>query len=224
MVTMIRTDTDIKKDVLRELEWDPRVDATDVGVEVREGVVTLRGTVRNYAKKLASQEAAHRVAGVLDVVNAVEVEVPGAGELSDREVARAVRHALTWDARVPDEHIHSTVTNGWVTLTGTVDRLTERDEATRAVARLRGVAGVSNDLSVREAAVDPQWLRRSIEEALARQAHLEAEHLEISVEGATVRVSGAVRSRADHTAVLEAVGCAPGVCAVEDGLVVDGSA
>ncbi|MHC4989451.1 MAG: BON domain-containing protein [Planctomycetota bacterium] len=215
-----RRDLQTKRDVLSELEWDPRVDATDVGVEVRDRLVTLTGRVGNYAKKIAAQEAAHRVKGVLDVANEIEVELP-TDDLRDEDIARAVRCALEWDALVPDQPIMTTVTSGWVTLTGTVERLIDREEASRAVRSLRGVVGVSNDISVREKTFDTEWVRRSIEEALARLAHTEAEHLRISVEDDVIQVAGKVRSTAERRAVLHAASCAPGVRAIEQHLVID---
>jgi osmotically-inducible protein OsmY len=110
----------IKHAVLRELAWDTRVEVSEIGVEVNEGIVTLSGTVSNYGKKLAAQAAAHRVASVHDVVNAIEVRALGAKARSDVALAQMVRHILEWDVWVPDEGITSTVDNGWVTLDGTV--------------------------------------------------------------------------------------------------------
>jgi osmotically-inducible protein OsmY len=116
-----KTDAEIQQDVIRELKWDPRVEETEVGVEVDNGIVTLTGTVSSWAKRLAAKEAAHRVFGVLDVANDVTVKVPGSLTRTDTDLAQAVRHALKWDVMVPDERITSTVSNGWVTLEGTVD-------------------------------------------------------------------------------------------------------
>ena len=130
-----KSDEQIHQEVLRELRWDSRVDKTEVGVEVDQGVVTLTGTVASYAKKLAAQDAAHRVTGVLDVANDVRVKVPGSLGRTDTEIAQAVRHALAWNVLVPETRITSTVTDGWVTLEGSVDRLRERDDAERAGRR-----------------------------------------------------------------------------------------
>ena len=110
---MPRSDTMLQEDVLRELRWDTRVEAPDVGVEVDDGVVTLTGTVDSYVKKLAAQEAAHRVHGVLDVVNNLTVHLPGDGERTDTDLAQTVRSALEWDPLVPQEHIQTTVAHGW---------------------------------------------------------------------------------------------------------------
>ena len=114
----VKSDKHIHQDVLRELRWDSRVEETEVGVEVDQGVVTLTGTVASYAKKLAAQDAAHRVTGVLDVANDIRVRMPGSPGHTDTEIAQAVRHALKWDALVPHTRIMSTVEDGWVTLEG----------------------------------------------------------------------------------------------------------
>jgi osmotically-inducible protein OsmY len=155
MVAMKKTDSEIQKDVLGELEWDTRVRATDVGVAVDRGVVTLSGNVDSWAKREAAQEAAHRVAGVLDVANDLEVQLPASGRRSDTDIARAVRDSLEWDVLVPDSRIRSTVYKGEVTLEGDVDFDTQRGDAARAVRNLLGVTRVINRLEVvptREAA------------------------------------------------------------------------
>src|SRR5687768_587667 len=139
-----KTDSEIHRAVLEELRWDPRVDETDVGVEVDGAVVTLTGTVTSWARRVAAQEATRRVAGVLDVANDIVVKTPGGPTRTDTEIAQAVRQALQWDVFVPDEHITSTVTSGCVTLEGTVDRLIERDDAERAIRNLTGVTTVIN--------------------------------------------------------------------------------
>ena len=139
--TAKKTDTQIHRDVLEELKWDSRVDETEVGVEVEGGVVTLTGTVTSWAKRMAAQEAARRVFGVLDVANDITVKVPGGLTRTDTEIARAVRSALEWDVFVPAETISSTVSEGWVTLDGTVERWSHRDDAERAVRNLTGVKG-----------------------------------------------------------------------------------
>ena len=129
----MKSDAQIQQEVLRELKWDTRVEETDVGVEVDHGIVTLTGTVSNYAKRLAAQEAAHRVRGVLDVANDVEVRIPGSLARTDTEIAHTVCRTLEWWVQVPDERIQSTVMDGWVTLEGIVDFYYQREEAERAV-------------------------------------------------------------------------------------------
>ncbi len=217
-----KSDEQIHQEVLRELRWDSRVDDTEVGVEVDQGVVTLTGTVASYAKKLAAQAAAHRVTGVLDVANDIRVKVPGSEGRTDTEIAQAVRHALEWDVLVPDTRITSTVTDGWVTLEGRVDRLRERADAERTVRYLQGVRGVTNKLGVRPSTVQPERVREVIEEALercaAREAEREAERLQVLVSDGVVTLTGRVRSYEEKRAVLGAVSHAPGVHTVTEHL------
>jgi osmotically-inducible protein OsmY len=217
---MAKTDSQIQQDVLRELSWDPRVEETEVGVEVDGGVVTLTGTVSSWAKRVAAQDAAHRVAGVLDVANDIQVRVPGDLVRTDTEIAQAVRRALEWDALVPDKRIKSTVSNGWVTLEGNVDTWTEREDADRAVQNLIGVHGVTDKMTVLSPRpVQTERVREAIEEALERRAEREAKRIRVEVTAAgTVSLTGQVRSWAEKRATLAAARFAPGVRSVEDRL------
>jgi osmotically-inducible protein OsmY len=215
-----KSDGEIQQDVQRELAWDPRVEQAGIGVEVRHGVVTLSGTVSSWAKRLAAEEAAYRVIGVLDVADDIEVKVPGWLARSDAEIAAAVRHALTWDVFVPDQRIRSTVTDGWVTLDGHVDFWAEREDAEHAVRNLVGVRGVTNRIAVtvtppRELPAD---VHRAIEEALARRAHRHAGRIQIDVAGGRVTLTGRVRSWQERQAIVGAARLTPGVEAVEDRL------
>jgi osmotically-inducible protein OsmY len=163
LVVTTKSDRHIQQDVLRELRWDSRVADADVVVEVDGGIVTLTGTADSYAKRLAAREAAHRVSGVLDVAEDIEVKSPGSPGRNDTEIARAVRAALTWDAFVPEEKIRSTVTDGFVTLEGDVSTLRERQDAEAAIRNLAGVQGVRNRILVAAVKADPEKLRESIE-------------------------------------------------------------
>jgi osmotically-inducible protein OsmY len=216
-----RTDSQIQEDVLRELRWDTRVAETEVGVQVQDGVVTLTGAVESWGKRLAAQDAAHRVTGVLDVANDLEVKLVGASHRTDTEIARAVRHALEWDVFVPDARIQSTVSNGWITLEGSVDGTPEREDAERAVRNLAGVRGVTNRITVSPAIRVPANVKHAIEEALARRAQREARQIEVSVESGRVRLSGYVHSFAEKEAVVGAARFAPGVVVVEAQLRID---
>jgi len=216
-----KTDSEIKKQVLRELKWDSRIGWADIGVVVDDGIVKLTGQVHTYSNKLAAQEAAHRIAGVLDVANEIDVVPDSSLMKSDEDIARAVRHVLEWDAIVPDERIKSTVSDGWVTLEGDVDLWRERLDAERAVMRLEGVVGVINKLTITPRKVDPEELREQIEEALERRAEKEAERLRIDVHDGTVELFGRVHSWQERRAVLGSISHAPGVLAVKDHLRVD---
>jgi len=220
-MTAPKTDSQTQQDVLRELKWDPRVDETEVGVQVRNGVVTLAGAVTNYGKRIAAAEAAHRVAGVLDVANDLTVRVPGLGRKMDSELADAVRHALQWDVFVPDERIRSTVSNGWVTLEGDVESLTQRQDAERAIHRLSGIAGVTNHVRIVASRAGADDIREAIEGALERQAEREAHRIKVDVRDGVVTLSGKVRSWTERYAVEQAAGYAVGVREVKSRLEVD---
>ena len=214
-------DAQIKHAVLQELAWDTRVKETEVGVEVDCGVVTLTGTVDSYAKKLAAQEAAHHVVGVLDVVNDIHVHAFGQGEGSDTELAHRVRRTLEWDVLVPDQQITSTVEDGWVTLAGQVDVWNQREEAERAIRFLVGVRGVTNLITVTPQQITPQEVHRTLQEALERRAMREATRIQVAVTGGTVTLSGRVQSWFEKRAILGAIRHAPGVEAVDDHLCIE---
>lgn len=207
----MRTDAQIQHDVQGELEWDTRVEPTDVGVTVHHGIVTLTGTVSSFAKKLAAASAAHRVRGVLDVANDLKVKVAAGMTDSDPDIAAAVRHALEWNVLVPHDKVRTTVTNGLVTLEGTVAYPSQRDDAARAVGDLTGVRGIDNRIRV-EREVAPIDIRHAIEGALERRAERDAEKIQIDVEGGRVTLHGAVHSWMEREAV---VGAAKGTRGVE---------
>lgn len=144
----MRSDAEIQRDVLEELRWNTRVEEAEVGVEVDQGVVTLTGAVSSYAKKMAAQDAAHRVAGVLDVANDLRVHIPNSLFRTDTEIAATVRHILDWNTVVPGDQIRSSISDGWVTLEGSVDTNRERVDIERAVSHVKGVNGVMNHIIV----------------------------------------------------------------------------
>jgi osmotically-inducible protein OsmY len=216
-----RSDRDLKQRILRELKWDSRIPWASIDVVVRDGVVTLNGIVLSYAQKIAAQEAAHRVAGVLDVANDIGVK-PGNGYVrTDSEIAAAVRNALEWDALVPNELIKSTVSGGLVLLEGEVDYQRERSDAERAIRRLAGVVDVINNVTVRQQVVDANRLREEIEFALERRADREAERLRIEVNDGAVDLWGRVHSWQERRAVLGSISHAQGVTKVRDHLRID---
>ena len=216
-----KSDSEIKKQVLRELKWDSRIAWSEIGVEVFEGVVTLTGNVNSYAKKQAAQEAAHRIDGVLDVANEIEVRPTGEFQRTESDIALAVRHALQWDALVPDERIQSTVSDGWVTLEGEVNLWREREDAERAVLRLAGVIGVINKIRIVPARVNVDELREEIEDALERRADRQAERLRIEVHDGAVDLFGRVHSWQEKRAVVGSISHAPGVTEIRNHLTID---
>ena len=213
-----KTDTQIHHDVLEELKWDSRVDETEVGVEVDKGVVTLTGTVTSWAKRMAAEEAARRVIGVLDLANDIKIKVPGGLTRTDTEIAQAVRHTLQWDVFVPDEKITSTVADGWVTLDGTVERWNERADAERAVRNLTGVKAVMNRMTVTPMKPVTADVRKAIEQALERRAEREAKRIRVEVRDGIATLTGSVHSWAERKSVVAAARFTPGVRDVQDQL------
>ena len=216
-----RSDRELERDVGHELRWDSRIGETTINVRVRDGVATLTGIVTSYAKKVAAQEAAHRVTGILDVANDVEVKPAHRSARRDTEIAAAVRNALEWDALVPNEQIKSTVSDGWVTLEGNVNYCREREDAERAILRLSGVIGVTNRITILKRAVDAEELREQIESALERRADREAERLRVDIHDGAVDLWGRVHSWPEKRAVLGSISHAPGVSRVVDHLRID---
>lgn len=214
-----KTDEQIKHEVTRELAWDTRTWNLKVEAEINDGVVTLNGIAPSYAQKVAAQNAAHRISGVLDVINEIIVKAPR--KYGDAEIARAARQALVWDVLVPDEKIKTTVSEGWVKLEGKVNSIRQREDAERAVLNLAGVAGVINVLQIESPGINPENLREAIEEALERRADREAERLRINVKDGEVELFGRVHSWRERRAVIGSISHAPGVKKINDNLRID---
>lgn len=213
----MKTDVQLKNDVLDELKWDPAIHAATVGVEVKESVVTLSGHLSSYAEKLAAEKAVLRVAGVRALVVDLDVRLPDADRRSDEDIALAVRSILNWTVGVPEEKVMVQVEKGFVTLSGEVSWAYQRKLAERTVGHIRGVTRVLNQIQVR-ADVAPGEIGSSIEQALARHAERESKHIQVKVEGGTVTLSGTVTSLAERNVAHGAAWSAPGVIAVVDNL------
>lgn len=220
-IATTKSDHQIKADVLNELKWDSTVDETEVGVQVTNGIVTLTGNISAYAKKVAARDAAHRVWGVLDVVDDMKIRVPKVWERTDVDIAKALRHALKWDVLVPDDNITTTVSGGIVTLQGQVNTWMQRYEAERCVQRLTGVTGVINEITVAGPTVDPAKIKREIEGALERQTEREAKRIGVSVSDGVVTLTGTLRSWGEKNAIERTAFFAPGVRRVDDRTTVD---
>lgn len=216
-----RTDLQIQKDVLDELDWDSRTRASAIGVAVKDGVVTLTGAMDTYLKKWAAEEAALRVLGVKAVANDMTVKLPIDTERTDPELARAVVHALTWDAEAPTQHIQVTVQNGWVTLTGEVDGQLQREAAERIVRHLAGIRGVTNSLMAHQRVPAPGDVQERIERALVRNAALDAERITVTVHDHKALLKGTVRSHTERRAAEAAAHSAPGIVAVDNRILVE---
>jgi osmotically-inducible protein OsmY len=219
MATHIRTDEEIRADVLEELKWDSRVQSNEIGVAVKNGIVTLTGWVDSYLKKIVAEEAAHRVRGVKAVANDIEVRLPESDQRSDPDIAAAVVNALRWDAAIPEGQVTVTVSKGWVTLKGEVDYQFQKIDAERASRRITGVIGVTNLITVKPR-VSPSNLKESIEKALIRNAETDARRITVEVQGGKVILRGTVLSYAEKQAAEDTAWSAPGVTEVDNRIVV----
>jgi osmotically-inducible protein OsmY len=215
------TDGEVRQEVLREMRWDSRLLGATVEVEVREGDVTLRGSVTDASEMLAAIEAARRAEGVLQVRSELRVDPYGGRPRTDANIAEAVRRALEWDAQIPHDRIQVAVSNGWVALHGTVERQRDRENVERLSRRLEGVRGVYNLVAVEPLAEMAEDVRDRIEDARRRRAQREAEAIEVQLHGGTVSLSGRLHTWGEKQAVLGALTQAPGVRRVDDRLSVD---
>lgn len=220
-ITTTKADSQIKADVLGELKWDPTVDETEVGVQVHNGIVTLTGTISAYPKKIAARDAAHRVWGVLDVVDDMKVRIPAMWERTDEDIAKAVRSALQWDILVPDDRITTTVSKGIVTLSGNVDTWLQRYDTERCVHRLTGVKGVVNQIVIAAKSASAAQIKQQIDQALERQAERETKRINVDVRDGVVTITGTLRSWGEKNAIERAALYTSGVRRVEDRTIVD---
>lgn len=215
---ILKNDASLQQDVLDELDWDPEVDVTDVGVEVDSGVVTLTGTVPTFAIKMAAERAAFRVAGVRAVANDIIVHLPWSDDRTDTEIARAAANVIQHNTTIPQDTVDIRVANHWVTLSGTVEWEYQRRAAEKAVRRIHGVAGVVNNISLRQPTVDAGDVRDGIERALVRSAHVDAAGISVDVSGGHVTLTGTVRSLAEKFEAQQAAWRTKGVTTVTNHL------
>jgi osmotically-inducible protein OsmY len=213
------SDTTLRQTIIDELEWEPSIEAAHVGVAVDKGVVTLSGHVASYAEKLAVEKAVRRIKGVHAIAEELEVRYAGMKQTADDQIAKRVLDILAWQAFVPKDSVKVKVERGWVTLTGQVDWFYQKSEAEKSVRKLSGVAGIVNliELKTRVEAGD---VKKRIQDALKRNAEIEAKNIRVSVTGGKVTLEGKVDAWAERERVERTVWSAPGVIAVDDRIVI----
>lgn len=213
----MKTNTELQRDVMDELEFEPSVNAANIGVIAKKGIVTLTGKVSSYAEKYAATEAAERVIGVKAVTDEMKVDLPLSHQRDDEDIAKTALSVLKWHVWVPKDAIKVKVEQGRVILEGTVDYKVQQTAAQDAVQNLTGVTGVSNLITLRSV-VAPWDLKVKIENALKRAAELDGERITVEVDENKVVLRGKVSSWAERDEAERAAWSAPGVWDVDDKL------
>jgi osmotically-inducible protein OsmY len=216
----MKTDVEIQKDVMEELQWEPLLNATEIGVAVKNGVVTLSGSVDTYLKKREAEKAAQRVAGVKAVAEDIEVNISSAFRKTDAEIAGAVLSALKWHSSVQDEKIKVTVEDGWVTLEGEAEWEFQRSSARNAIENLMGVKGITNNIKIVSRAILKE-IKQKITSAFHRSATIDADKINIDTAAGKVVLTGKVRSWAERRDAENAAWAAPGVTKVDNKLEIE---
>jgi osmotically-inducible protein OsmY len=215
----MKSDSEIERDVKDELNWDPDIDATDIAVKVKSGVVTLTGFARSYTDKHEAEAAAKRVSGVRAVANDIEVRLPSFAERSDPDIARDAVAAIMSQLPISHEGIKAVVKNGFVTLEGQVEWQYQKNTAETAVRRIKGVKGVDNHIVLKPRA-EPSEIQKKILDAFKRNAEVDANRIIVETNGSEVVLKGMVRSWIEREEAERVAWSAPGVTRVEDRVVV----
>lgn len=215
----MKNDIQLQKDVIAELNWEPSINPTDIGVEVKDGIVTLSGHVASYSEKLNAEHSAQRVAGVKALAVGIEVTLPGISKRTDADIARSVENVLEWTTYLPKNTIKVMVENGWITLSGHVGWGYQRVSAVDAVRHLMGVRGVSDNITIKPMVLSSS-VKTDIEDALKRRAIVDAQNISVEVQGEDVTLTGKVHSWSERHLAIDSAWGTPGVKNVKDKMTV----
>lgn len=215
----MKTDLQVKQDVIAELGWEPSVNAAQIGVEVKGGIVTLVGHVDSYSEKWHAERATQRVSGVKGLAVELDVKLPGSSQRTDADIARAADEVLRWSTYLPPGAVRVKVEKGWITLSGEVDWDYQRRDAAQAVGNLLGVTGVSEAITIKPR-VATDTVKSNIEAALKRRAQSDAKRISVDVKDGDVTLTGIVNSWSERDAAASSAWGTPGVRRVVDNLTI----
>ncbi|MGZ5191141.1 MAG: BON domain-containing protein [Flavisolibacter sp.] len=213
----MKSDAQIQQDVMNELKWNPYLQASRIGVSVKNAIVTLSGQVDSYSHKIEAERSAKKVTGVAGIAEDIQIGVSPVYKKTDPEIAESVLHALKWHSAVPNDKIKIKVEDGVVTLEGLVDWDFQRNSARNAMVNLTGVRNVINLITIRVATTATD-VKNKISEAFHRAATIDAHNINVEVVGNKAILRGKVRSLAEKEDAADAAWCAPGISIVENHL------
>ena len=216
----MKTDLQLHQDVIAELKWEPSVHAAEIGVEVKDGIVTLAGHVNTYAEKWDAERAAQRVSGVKALAIEMDVRLAGSNKKTDADVAQSAENVLHWNSTLPKSSVMVVVEKGWITLSGEVDWEYQRQAAAKAVRYLTGVTGVRNKVSIKKPTVSLSAVKSDIEAALKRRATANAHKILVEVHGTDVTLTGRVDNWSERESARRSAWGTPGVQNVVDNITV----
>ena len=215
----MKTDKQVQQDVIAELSWEPSVNAAQIGVEVKDGIVTLAGHVSSYAEKWNAERAAQRVSGVKALAIEIDVQLAGLSKRNDADIARSAESALQWTTSFPQDRVKVMVEKGWITLSGDVDWEYQRRAAVAGVRHLMGVMGVSDNIAIKPT-VSLSAVKSDIEAALKRRATADAHKISVDILGPDVTLSGRVHNWSERDLARDSAWSTPGVRMVVDNMTI----
>jgi osmotically-inducible protein OsmY len=219
MMELQMQDTVLRQDIIDALDFEPSINAANIGVTVSDGVITLTGHVPTFREKIAAENAVRRIKGVKAIAEEIEVRPDGTNMMADDEIAKRAVNSIRWNVSIPADKVQVEVQKGWVTLTGKLEWQYQKTATADAVRSLAGVTGVSNNIQIVSPANSVD-IRKRIEDAMKRDAEVEAQSIRVNVRGGKVTLNGKVKTWSERQAAEQAAWSSPGVHAVDDRLAI----